>query len=424
MASVQTVEANTPRDTRQIFLYFSSLTLLVYLVAPDLALLDIPTSYMLKNQLHATASQVSAFRLITAIPVYLAFIFGLTRDIWNPFGWRDRGLFAIFVPLTTGVLLWMAVSRLSFYGLLVGMLLLMLFSRFNLAAFQGLVALVAQEHLMSGRLSALWNAFQYVPWAAAAFGSGVITENLSPKQTFLLAAALTALMGVYAFWKPSSVFRHAYDRPEAQAIDLVGDIKRLVQHRPVYPAVLLNLIWYFSPGLNTPLQFYLTDKLHASDAVYGYYFGIYVASMIPVFFAYGIVCRKLKLDRLLLWATLIGIPQMMPLAFIRSGSSALALAPVLGVMAALATVSYMDLAMRSCPPGLQGTLMMLIAGVVVLALRGSDLLGTWIYESSAAHGFLYCALACTGVYLLLLPVLLLIPKQLVSTVDGEENPAF
>jgi len=132
---------NSSRESRQIFLYFSSLTLLVYLVAPEMPLLDIPTSYMLKNQLHATASQISTFRLLMAIPVYLAFVFGMKRDTWNPFGWRDRGIFLIFAPLTGAAFLWMALSHRSFAGLMAGMLLLMSLSRFTLGAFSGLVTL-------------------------------------------------------------------------------------------------------------------------------------------------------------------------------------------------------------------------------------------------------------------------------------------
>ena len=77
--------------TGQVFLYFGPLTLLVYLVLPHGYLLDIATSYILKNQLHATATQVSTFRLLTAIPVYVSILFGLTRDLWNPFGLKDRG---------------------------------------------------------------------------------------------------------------------------------------------------------------------------------------------------------------------------------------------------------------------------------------------------------------------------------------------
>src|SRR3984957_9510430 len=106
-------------NTRSIFLYFSSLTLLVYLVAPEY-LLDIPTSYMLKNHLHATAPQVSMFRLLTGIPMYVAFLFGLTRDLWSPFGLRDRGFFLLFAPLTAAVFIWMGMSRLTYGVLLTG----------------------------------------------------------------------------------------------------------------------------------------------------------------------------------------------------------------------------------------------------------------------------------------------------------------
>ena len=81
--------------TRQTYFYFSVLTLLCYLVAPNLYLVDITTSYMLKNNLHATATQVSLFRLLTAFPMYISFIFGFARDLWNPFGLRDRGYFML-----------------------------------------------------------------------------------------------------------------------------------------------------------------------------------------------------------------------------------------------------------------------------------------------------------------------------------------
>ena len=64
-------------NNSQAFAYFAWLTLLVYLATPLGPLVDIQTAYMLKNQLHATAPEVSMFRLLTAIPAYFAFAFGL-----------------------------------------------------------------------------------------------------------------------------------------------------------------------------------------------------------------------------------------------------------------------------------------------------------------------------------------------------------
>lgn len=411
----------TSRNVNQTYVYFGWLTLFVYLATPTGYLVDIQTSYMLKNQLHATATQVSMFRLLTAIPVYFAFVFGLARDHWNPMGLRDRGFFLIFAPATALALIWMATSTLSYRGLLTGMFAVILLSRFIAAAYQGLIALVGQEQLMSGRLAALWNIVWYIPTIAGAVASGYVSEHLKPSVALFLVAGLTSCIALLGLWKPGSVFSHAYDRPQASLADFVGNVRRLVRHRAIYPAVLIMLLWNFAPGAQTPLQFYLTNELHASDAVYSYFNGIFTASFIPMLFLYGFLCKKVPLNKLLWWGTVIAIPQMIPLAMIHTANLALVLAVPIGMMGGVATAAYFDLAMRSCPAGLQGTLMMLVDGVYVLGQRGSDLLGARIYNSSPVHGFLYCVIAITVVYTLILPSILLVPKELIATADGEPN---
>jgi MFS family permease len=420
--SQASVATDTQSNTGKVFGYFAPLTLLVYLVMPHGYLLDFATSYMLKDQLHASATEVSLFRLLTAIPVYLSVVFGLTRDLWNPLGLRDRGYFLIFAPITAVVFAWMAYAQLTYTSLFIGMFLVMFFWRFVSAGQWALLALVGQEKLMSGRLSALWNIMSSVPYIAGALASGWIAEHLPPRQTFMLMVVLSLLMFAFAFWKPKAIFDHAYDKPQAKGSDLIGDIKRLLKHRAVYPAVLIMFMFQFAPGSNTPLQFYLTNKLDASDAIYTDYYAIFVVSFIPMFFLYGWLCRKLSLRALLWIGTIITIPQLMPLAFVSSASQALWLALPIGMMGGIAAGAYYDLAMRSCPPGLQGTLMMMVDGMYMLSYRGGDLLGAKIYASSPEHGFLYCALATTAVYALILPVILLIPKELIATADGEKNP--
>ncbi len=409
--------------TGQTYLYFSLLTLLVYLIAPNQYLVDITTSYMLKNNLHATATQVSMFRLLTAIPIYFAFIFGFVRDLWNPFGLRDRGYFMIFAPMVAVVFAWMALSRLSYQGLFIGMFLVMLSFRFVMSAYQGLLALVGQERLMSGRLSVLWQIVLSLPVLGGAFASGWMADHLHPSETFLLLAVLSGLIALTGLWKPAAVFRDTYERPQARGSDMVGDIKRLFKHKAVYPAVLLIFLFQFAPGSNTPLQYYLTNQLHASDAIYGDWQGIFAASFIPVFLLYGWLCKRVSLDKLLFWGIVISIPQMVPLAFIHSASGALWAAAPIGAMGGIAAAAIFDLAMRSCPPGMQGTLMMLVEAGNLLSTRGGDVLGSWIYASSPTHGFLYCVIAITVVYALMLPVLRLIPREILITADGEANPA-
>ncbi|CAJ95803.1 MFS transporter, BT1 family [Cupriavidus necator] len=403
-------------------LYFGWLTLFIALATPAGYLVDIQTSYLLKNQLHATATEISTFRLVTGIPVYLAFVFGLARDQWNPLGLRDRGFFLIFAPATAVAFIWMAYSGFSYAGLVIGMLLAMLSSRFIAAAYQGLIALVGQEKLMSGRLSALLNVVGSVPVVAGAFASGYISDHLAAKEAFLLMAMFAFLIAVLALWKPVSVFGHIYEKPQARGTDLVGNVRRLVRHKAVYPAVLICFLWNFAPGAATPLQFYLSNELHASDSVYSYYNGIFAAAFVPTFLLYGFLCKKVSLNKLLWWGTIVAVPQMVPLAFIHSANLALVLAAPIGLMGGVATAAYFDLAMRSCPPGLQGTLMMLVDGVLALSARAGDLLGSWIYNSSPTHGFTYCVIATTVVYALILLLIPLTPKALIATRDGEPSP--
>jgi hypothetical protein len=403
-----------------VFLYFTPLTLLVFLVLPNGFLLDIATSFMLKNQVRASPEQVANFRLLTAVPVYLSFLFGLARDRWNPFGLKDRGLFIIFGTVTAAVFLWMTTSPLSYRGLLGSMFVVMLSFGFVAAAARGLLALVSQEQLMSGRLSALWNAISSAPYVFGAFAAGYLS-GLTPAHTFMLVSILSAVIALFGLWKPNAVFGHAYDLPAAQGAGLMGDLRRLVRHRAAYPAVLLVCLSQFEPGLNTPLQFYLANDLHAPDWVYGDFQGIMLAGYIPAAAIYGRLCTRLPLRTLLWWATLLWLPAAIPLWLIHSSAAALWFAVPIGLANGFAFTAYWDLSMRSCPPGLQGALMMLVAGMYELAYRGGDVIGTKLYASSAAHGFSYCVAAGTATSVLMLAVLPFIPKEVIATADGERS---
>jgi MFS family permease len=410
-----------PRERRDILLYFAPLSLLVVLVNPVNELVDIATSFILKDQLHASAERVSLFRFVVAAPVYGSLVFGLARDRWSPLGRRDRGHLIVFSAVTAAVLVALAMSRLTFAGLLTGMVLAMMAFRFIDAACQGLMALVGQERLMSGRLSALWNVMQALPLAAGALAAGFLAGHLRARTLVLLVAGLTLLIGALGLLKPRAVFAQAYDQPQARATGagLAADVRRLFATPAIWPPLLAWLLWNFSPGSSTPLQYYLTDTLHASDAVYGAYNAIYLAAFLPVYAAYGWLCRRFSLRRLLLWGTLVTIPQMVPLLFIHSAAAALVMAVPIGAMGALAGAAWYDLAIRSCPAGLQGAMMMLMEATLYLAYRGGDVVGSRIYDSDPAHGFLWCVVLTTLAYAAMLPVVSLVPRGLADRREGE-----
>jgi hypothetical protein len=80
MAS-ENVPSRLPRGILlKIFLYLGCLVTLLSLFDPNGGLLDVPMSFILKNQLGMTARDVATFRLVASIPLYLSFLFGFCRD--------------------------------------------------------------------------------------------------------------------------------------------------------------------------------------------------------------------------------------------------------------------------------------------------------------------------------------------------------
>ena len=409
----------------RIFLYLGILIVLLAFGSPAGGLIDIPISFLLKNKLHLQAHELADFRLVSAIPLYLSFVFGFVRDTWNPFGMRDRGFMLSFGIVTAGLYVLFAFTPITYVTLLAAIMLLTTSFLFVASAQSGLTSMLGQQHAMSGQISAVWNIFASIPTVVALLMGGALSDVLEARNAdqaasilFLVGAAIMALVAAYAVWKPRSVFDNVRDE-HATAAHPLKDFKRLVRHWPIYPALLIWLLWNFAPGSATPLQYYLQNILRAEDAQWGQWNAIFAASFIPTFVVFGLLCRRFPLKTLLLWGTVVAIPQMVPMLFIHSVTGALIAAVPIGFMGGVATASYLDLIIRSCPPGLQGTTLMMSAGLNVIMSRFGDVLGTNLYDYLG--GFVACVIAITVVYALILPALLLVPERLIATADGQTS---
>jgi MFS transporter len=405
---------------RTIFLYLAILIVLLAFGAPSGGLIDIPISFFLKNRLHLTAHEVADFRLVAAIPLYLSFVFGFIRDVWNPFGMRDRGFMLLFGAITAALYVFFAFASITYVTLLVAVILVTVSFLFVSSAQNGLTSTIGQQHAMTGQISAVWNVFLSIPTFVALLLGGALSgllEEKNPDQAvrmlFLVGAAIMTAIALYALWKPAAVFENIRAEGDSRP---VADLKRLVRHWPIYPALLIWLLWNFAPGSATPLQYHLQNNLHATDAQWGQWNAIFAASFIPTFIVYGFLCRRFPLKTLLLWGTVIAVPQMIPLLFIHSMTQALIAAAPIGLMGGVATGAYLDLIMRSCPRGLQGTMLMMSGSLYFVVQRFGDVLGTKLYDDYG--GFTVCVIAITIVYALMLPALLLVPKDLIATPDS------
>jgi len=424
VAAVAAAPADLSPSVRHgIFLYLGILIILLAFGGPSGGLIDIPISFFLKNRLHLTAHEVATFRLVAAIPLYLSFVFGFIRDSWNPFGMRDRGFMLLFGGITALLYVLFAFAPISYGMLLVAVVLLTASFLFVASAQNGLTSTIGQQHAMTGQVSAVWNVFLSIPTFGALLIGGKLSgllEDEHPDQAvrilFLVGAGIMSAIALYALWKPAEVFDNIQVE-DGSGRHPIEDLKRLGRHWPIYPAMLIWLLWNFAPGSTTPLQYHLQNTLHATDAQWGEWNAIFAASFIPTYIVYGLLCRRFPLKTLLLWGTVLAIPQMVPLLFIHTMTQALMAAVPIGLMGGLATGAYLDLIIRSCPRGLQGTTLMMSSSLYFVVVRFGDILGTNLYDRYG--GFTVCVIAITIVYALILPTLLLVPKHLIATTDGQ-----
>jgi Na+/melibiose symporter-like transporter len=329
----------------------------------------------------------------------------------------------VFGGISALLYVFFAFTPMSYATLLVAIVLLTTSFLFVASAQNGLTSAIGQQHAMTGQISAVWNVFLSIPTVVALLIGGTLSdllEDKSPDQAlrilFLAGAAIMTAVALYALWKPREVFDNVRveNMTDGHPIE---DLKRLVRHWPIYPALLIWLLWNFAPGSATPLQYHLQNSLHATDAQWGQWNAIFAASFIPTFIAYGFLCRRFPLKTLLLWGTVAAVPQMVPVLFIHTVTGALIAAVPIGLMGGVATGAYMDLIIRSCPRGLQGTMLMMSSTLYFVVSRFGDVLGTSLYDRFG--GFTVCVIAITVVYALILPTLLLVPERLITTADGQ-----
>ena len=412
-------------DQRRLGLYlFGGLLMLLLSVGdPAQGLINIPASFFLKNKLHLGADQQAIFRLWTGVPLYLSLMFGFLRDRWSPFGRGDAGhlvVFGLATALAYAVLAFMPPTYAIWMG---GIVLATSIFQIVSGAGSGLLATVGQGQAMAGRMSALLCIAASAPPIVTNIAGGALSQTMegqhapaAARTLYLAAAGVMAVIALLGFARPRSLFEAAV--VEKPTDHIWSDIKRLARHWPIYPVVMIQFLWQLAPGTGLVLQYYMADHLHGTDFQWGLWNAVFLGSFVPVYVLYGFLCQRFELSKLLWVGFGLAVFQMVPMLFATTATQAIYAAAGMGLIGGIAQGALTDLAIRSCPPRLQGTMMLLFAtSMFWIAVRFGDLLGAQIY---AHWGGFYVAVAVTiAFYALILPVLLLVPKRLTATKDGE-----
>ena len=412
-----------PGRRLRLLLYAGVPILIINFAAPYLGLIGLPITFFLKNRLHLSAHQTAQFNLIISIPLFLGFVFGFIRDRWSPFGTGDRGHLVVFGLATAAIYAAMAFIEPTYAVLLVGVLVVTALMQFVAGAATGLSSAIGRHHAMTGQMSTVMNFAILAPGVMAMLLGGVLSGLLegggavtAARILFLLGAGLMLAITAFGAFGPRRLFDDAVAGAEPQRLTPGADVMRLLRTWAIYPVIMIQLLWQFAPGANLALQYHMANELHATDAQVGAFFAIFYAGFLPVYVLYAWLAQRLRLGTLLWIGGVLAVPQMVSLLFIHSAQSALLAAIPMGLLGGIGQAAFTDLAMRSCPKGLEGTMMMLFLALYWISNRFGDLWGADLYQN---HGGYNTTLWATiAVYALILPILFLVPKRIKATIDA------
>ena len=260
-----------------------------------------------------------------------------------------------------------------------------------------------------------------IPDLVSFIGGGMLSQTLGGQNAeaaarilFCCAGGLLVSIAVLCVVGPKWMFEETcHDIP---TVHFMQDIRRIVRYWPIYPVMLINVLWNFGP-IGIVLQYQFVDHWHGTDTQWGLWVGIFKGSLLPIYMLYGWLSQRIALRTLLWVGMLIGIPNLFPLMLVHDAVGALIVAAPMGLMAGLGSAALLDLAIRSAPRGCQGTIIMMFFAFGDLSGRAGDLLLTWIYDKLG--GLTPTVAMTTIIASLILPLLLLVPKRLTATRDGE-----
>ncbi|HEV2363462.1 MAG TPA: MFS transporter [Caulobacteraceae bacterium] len=397
---------------------------LTSLASPGGGFIITPVFFFLRNRLHLSTEGIATFNLLAGAPLYVSFLFGLVRDRWSPFGWGDKGHYIVFGVAAAAAFGVIAFLPLSSGALLAAMIILTALVLVPLSAANALFSELGQSHAMTGQSGTVLAAATFVPPTIAYLLGGVLSGALEGRNALLaaralfgLGAAIMAAVVLFGLLAPRELTRG----PTAPRRRIGAEVAALFRTRSAWPPILIMFLWDFAPAFGVVMQMHMATDLHASDAQVGAFYAIFNGANIPAIILYGWLAPRVRLKTLLTWAAVVGVPSMLPLLLARSAQGEIWAALVVGLMSGFSIAAFCHLAVVSCPRALEGTMMSLaMVTAFFVAQRFGDVFGAWLYQRNG--GFVTTEIVTTLVYALVVPVLFLVPRQILQSEDGEADP--
>ncbi len=410
------ITETTTRDKaaiRRLMIFFA----LVYIVegAGQIGgLLAQPLSYFLKEVHGWTALQVTAYITIFNFPWIIKPVYGAVSDFVPIFGYRRKPyLLAANIAAAAGFV-WAA--QLTAPERLVWALQLTAYGMAISSTICGAVLVENGQRLQeSGHfVNQQWLWFNAATMVALILG-GELVQWLPPATALHTAALIVAVAPAAVLLGTIMLIPEKKTRIDLAGLRATfGGVTDTFRRRELWVIALFLFLYYFSPGLGTPLYYYMTDGLKFSQGFIGILGSIGAAGWVVGALLYRRLFDDWSSKHLLYLSIALGTVTTAAYVLLHDETSAVILSFCAGFAAMAATVATVTLAADFCPPRSEGFSFAVMMSVINLATSVANNVGSYLYDDLFHKNLtplILVSAASTAVAFVLVPLLRLGNKR-------------
>ena len=369
------------RETARLGLFFGLLYFIQGVSEPTEGLITQPVRSLLKEWGY-NAGQIGTFMMLLSVPWVIKPLFGMISD-FVPLFRRRRKSYLMLMSAAAAVALIALYAVPSQRGsagwLLVVLLVPTIGVAFGDVVTDALMIERGQPLKITGHLQAVQWGCSYGAMILTGITGGYLSQIGRQDISFLLCG----LVMLPAVLMAALVREPDYVRRIVTPGQAFADLLDATRTPGVLAVGAFLFLWNFNPFSTAVLQLYMTDELKLGQQFYGTTVSIQAGAMVVASLAYGLYCRRVRMERLVHGSIVCGILATIGYWGLFGAMSAVIVAIAVGLTYMTATLIQLDLAAQVCPPRTAGTIFALLMALSNLGTSAGIGIGGYLYDWGA-----------------------------------------
>ena len=383
MTEITATQALAPEiersGVRRLMVFFAAVYLAEGICQSD-GLISQPLNFYLKQVHGWTAVQVTAFLTVFNLPWFLKPLYGIVSDFVPLFGYRRKSwMLAANGAAAAG---YVAVMTAAAPDALVVLLLVAVYGMAVVSTLSGAILVEAGQklHASSRFVNQQWLWFNVAAVATSLIG-GMLVQWLSPIDALHAAALMAGISPLAAIVCTLLLIEEDKSTISLAAMKTsLVSLAMALQTRQLWVVGGFLFFFYFSPGLDTPLYFFMTDRMKFSQSYIGVLNSINALGGIAAALIYAFALRKVSTRNMLYSSIAAGVTATLGFVLMLGPVSAAFLQFFYGAASMWTLVASLGLAADFCPRRAEAFGFAAMVAVTNISSAVADNVGSWLYQ--------------------------------------------